>query len=99
MTRLATLRGDSFGQGVHEFSGVENVLVFFLLALLGGLLLLAFAFVRLARRRPDPLPPETEALLEELATPPGPQPVGAPDSRQPPWERDADWWRESSADR
>jgi hypothetical protein len=92
MTPPATLRGHSFGQGAHDLVTVENLLVLFLLALLGGLLLLGYAFVRIAARRPDRLPPETHALLDELASP-APPAGAAPESLPRSWERDADWWR------
>lgn len=86
---LATLHGDSFGQGAHALAAGENALVLFMLALHGTVLaLIGFvAWFTWQRRRRNRLPAETEALLEELGSPPQPTAAG------PGWERDADWWR------
>jgi hypothetical protein len=89
---LATLRGDSFGQGAHALAAGENALVLFMLVLhttVLSLICIAVWFTR-RRQRLRRLPAETEALLEELASPgvaPGPEPSA------PAWERDSDWWK------
>jgi hypothetical protein len=86
---LATLRGDSFGQGAHALAAGENALVLFMLALHGSVLtLIAFvAWFAWYRRRRHRLPAETEALLEELDSP------DPESSAAPAWERDPDWWK------
>jgi flagellar biogenesis protein FliO len=90
---LATLRGDSFGQGAHALAAGENALVLFMLLLHSGvlaLILLAVWFTR-RRQRLRRLPAETEDLLEELNSPP--LPATERDSLAAPWEREADWWK------
>jgi len=91
---LATLHGDSFGQGAHALAAGENALVLFMLGLHSSVLILILFLVWFARRRlrQTRLPSETEALLDELAT------STAHDSPSRPWERDADWWKPTSSD-
>jgi hypothetical protein len=93
---FATLRGDSFGQGAHALSAGENALVLFMLALHCSVLCLIFlvAWFTWHRRQRSRLPTETEALLEELASPLPHRDASAASS---PWERDADWWKPEAA--
>ncbi len=93
---IATMRGDSFGQGAHALAAGENALVLFMLALHISVLCLIFlvGWFTWRRRIRTSLPAETEALLEELEAPSRPVDSAAPVST---WERDADWWKPEAA--
>lgn len=93
----AAIHGEGFGLGATELAAGETELILFLLALLGGVLLVTGLFIYLGWRqaRHPALPPETNELLDELSqtpgrttSPPSPEPTGLA-----PWEKPADWWK------